>query len=50
MSSNVAIVRLGELGAPEVLAHYAGGMRVSEENQPTSAPVNTATPTADSHA
>ena len=32
LSSNVAIVRLGELGAPEVLARYVGGMRLADTN------------------
>ncbi len=43
LSSNVAIVRLGELGAPEVLAHYVGGMRLAET--PPTTPENPATPT-----
>ncbi len=44
LSSNVAIVRLGELGAPEVLARYVGGMRLAD-TAPITTPENPATPT-----
>ncbi len=39
LSNNVDIVRVGELGAPEVLAHYQGTQRL-----PDSLPLATATP------
>ena len=45
LSSNVAIVRLGELGAPEVLARYVSGMRLADTT-PLTPPENPATPTA----
>ena len=44
LSSNVAIVRLGELGAPEVLARYVGGMRLADL-PPVTNPANPASPT-----
>lgn len=44
-SNNVAVVRLGALGAPEVLGRYAGGVRLPDDVAGT--PVVQATPTPD---
>lgn len=46
-SNNVAVVRLGPLGAPQVLGRYAGGVRLPDDTPPTNgtaAPQATPTP------
>lgn len=45
-SNNVTVIRLGAFGTPQVVARYAGGVRLPEDEQPVGpvAPDSTATP------
>lgn len=45
-SNNVTVMRLGAFGTPQVVARYAGGVRLPEDTEPVnpSAPDSTATP------
>lgn len=44
LSNNTAIVRVGELGAPEVLARYQGNQRLPADNTLAPIPIVTVTP------
>ena len=46
LSNNTAIVRVGELGAPEVLARYQGNQRLPADNGLSPIPIVTVTPFA----